>query len=247
MEDYLISARKEGFRNYRALLYDVAFKEWRDSYEFMYLYNELFKNSKKAMFKAFVRFAPKKKLVKDYVLSPKELFENTDYEYRSDIGYYKENRRINEHFEDFAEGVSDEMFSREGGDNYRYELLVEKKEKYIAVVYSIEEQWSEYILPKKYRLVTYDLKGNKISELEVAKRGSLKKCKGFVMHPNHSLTVTDYVVRWKKGAKDNVGGEEEYLLYKDLKESEVVKTTAYQITTTGRIVEKEGVALVDMR
>lgn len=246
MEDYLISARKEGFRNYRALLYDAAFKEWRTGYDFMYLYNDLFKNNKKAMFKAFVTFAPKKKLVNDYVVSPEELFENTNHQYRSETGYYEGIHRINEHFEDFAEGVSDEMFSREGGDNYRYELL-EKKEQYVAVVYSIEEQWSEYILPKKYRLVTYDLEGNKISELDIAKRGSLKKCKGFTMHTDYSLTVTDYEIVWKKGAKDNLGDTEQYLSYKDLKKSKATKTKNYQITTTGRIVEKEGVALVGMR
>jgi tetratricopeptide (TPR) repeat protein len=247
MEDYLISARKEGFRNYRALLYDAAFKDWRAGYDFMYLYNNLFKNNRKAMFKAFVTFAPKKKLVKDYVLNPKELFENTNYGHRSDIGYYKEGLAINGHFEDFAEGVSDGMFSRDGGDNYRYEFLLESKEQYFAVIYSIEEQWSEYILPKKYRLVTYDLKGNKISELDVAKRGSLKNCKAFVLHPDHSLTVTDYTIEWKKGAKSNLGGAEEYLYYKDLKDSKATVTKNYQITTKGRIVDKEGVALMGMR
>jgi hypothetical protein len=247
MEDYLISARKEGFRNYRALLYDVAFKSWRSDYDFMYLYNDLFGKNQKAMFKAFVTFAPKKRLVKDYVLSPKELFENTSYDYRSDNGFYDKNPAISGHFEAFAEGVSDDMFSRSGGDNYRYEMLLEKKEHYFAVVYSIEEQWSEYLLPKKYRLVTYDLKGNKISELDIAKRGSLKKCKGFVFHPDNSLTVTDYEIKWKKGAKDNVEDSEEHLYYKDLKESKATTNKSYQITVTGRIVETEGVAFLGMR
>ncbi|MBL4649543.1 MAG: hypothetical protein JKY03_07410 [Aureispira sp.] len=199
------------------------------------------------MFKAFVTFAPKKKLLNDYVLSPKALFENTNYDYRSETGYYEKGRIINGHFEAFAEGVSDDMFSREGGDNYRYEMLLEKKGHYFAVIYSIEEQWSEYILPKKYRLVTYDLKGNKISELDIAKRGSLKTCKGFVLHKDYSLTVTDYDVEWEKGAKNNLGKEEKYLSYKDLKESKATRTKTYQITTTGRIVEKEGVAFVGLR
>lgn len=246
MEDYLISARKEGFRNYRALLYDSAFKNWREEYNFMYLYNDLFGTNQKAMFKAFVTFAPKKRLVQDYIMSPKELYENTNYEYRSKMGYYENRPAISGFFENFVEGVSDDMFSREGGDNYRYEMMLEEA-AYFAVVYSVEEQWSEYILPKKYRLVTYDLKGNKISELDIAKRGSLKTCKGFVLHPNHSLVVTDYEVEWKKGAKKHLGNAEHYLNYKNLKESKAVATKTYQITTTGRIVETEGMASVEMR
>lgn len=247
MEDCLIHARKEGFRNYRALLYDAAFKNWRSEYDFMYLYHDLFGKNQKAMFKAFVTFAPKKNLVNDYVLSPEELFENTNYDYRDAMGYYDNGRAISGHFEAFATGVSDDMFSREGGDNYRYEMLLEKKAQYVAVIYSIEEQWSEYILPKKYRLVTYDFKGNKISELDIAKRGSLKRCKGFVLHPDHSLIVTDYAIEWKKGAKEALGDSENYFCYKDLKQSNVTTSKEYQITATGRIVETEGVAFLGMR
>jgi len=243
MEDCLISARKEGFRNYRALLYDVAFKNWRTTYDFMYLYNNLFGKNKKAMFKAFVAFAPKKTLVGSYVLSPEVLFENTNYDYRLKMDYYENRPTIYGHFEAFAEGVSDDMFSREGGDNYQYELLLEKEEHYFVVIYSIEEQWSEYILPKKFWLITYDLKGNKISELEVAKRGSLKRCKGFVLDTNQRLTITDYEIAWKKGAKENLGNSDHHLNYEDLKESKVVETKGYQITAEGRIVETEEIAL----
>lgn len=247
MEDYLISAHKVGFKNYDALLSDVAFENWRAEYDFMYLYEELFGKDKKAMFKAFVTFAPKKEFTKSYTLSPTELFENTDYNYREKTGYFAQNPSISAHFEYFVQGVSDDMFSREGGDNYRYELLLEEKGEYVAVIYSVEQQWSEYILPKTYHLVTYDLNGNKISELELAKRGSLTKCKGFVLHPDHSLVVTDYEVTWKKGAKENLGNSEHYLRAKNLKNSEVTMAKSYQITNTGRIAETEDVAFLGMR
>lgn len=245
VEDNLRSAREEGFRNYRALLYDAAFKDWRADYDFMYLYSDLFKNNKKAMFKAFVTLAPKERLMKDYVISLEDLLENTNYEHRKKTNYYQKRPIINVHFEDFVEGVSDEMFSREGGDNYRYELLLEQEE-YFAVVYSVEQQWSEYILPKTYHLVTYDLKGNKISELELARRGSLKTCKGFVLHPDYSLVVNKYQVEWKADAKDNSSETEEYLNYKDIKTNKLISTQGYQITNAGRIVEVEVVALIGM-
>lgn len=247
MEDYLILAKKAGFDNYEALLSDVAFENWRAEYDFMYLYKDLFGQNKKAMFTAFVKFAPKKELTEDYVLSPKELLENTNYDYREKNGYFEQSAFISGHFGDFVAGVSDDMFSREGGDSYRYELFMEEKGQYVAIVYSVEQQWSESILPKKYHLITYDLDGNKISELELANRSSLKTCKGFVLSPNHSLAVTTYQLEWKKGAKEKLNDSERYLNYKDLKTSTITGTKTYQITTTGRIVETEGVAFLGER
>lgn len=244
MADYLISARKAGFEHYNALLSDVAFKNWRAEYDFMYLYKELFGKDKKAMFKAFVALAPQKDLSIEYVLSPVELLENTNYNYREQNGYYEQNTSINSHFEAFVTGVSDDMFSREGGDNYRYELLLEAKEQYVAVIYSVEQPWSAFILPKKYHLVTYDLDGNKISELELAERGSLKTCKGFVLYPNQGLVVTTYQLEWKKGAKERLSSSEQYLNYKNLKSSTAILAQAYQITETGRIVEMEDLLVV---
>lgn len=245
MGDYLIKAREKGFRNYRALLYGSAFAEWRKDYDFMYLYHELFGNNQKAMFKAFVAFGPKKNLTESYVMSPIELFENTAYEYRKRIGYYKDRSFIDGYFDDFIEGASDGMFSREGGDNYAYEMMLTSNKNYLAVVYSKEEKWSEYILPKEYRLITYDWKGNKISELKIAKRGSLKKCKGFVLHPDNTLEVMDYAVTWKKSAKDNIGKNEEnkYLDYNDLAKVNVKEHHTYRIGAMGKIVKAEGVLL----
>lgn len=243
MEDYLMRAVEHGFRNYRALLYGEAFKEFRTEYEFMYLYQELFGDKQKAMFKAFVTFAPKKNLIEPYVLNPVTLFENTDYDHRDEVDYYKKHPRISGYFEGFVEGVSDGMFSRGGGDNYRYEMLLANNKNYTAVIYSKEEEWAEYLLPKEYRLITYDKTGNKISELEIAKRGSMKTCKGVVFHPDHTLEVTNYKIAWKKGVKSKVEKDDKHLMHEHLDFAKAEVTKTYKINSTGRISETEGVLL----
>jgi hypothetical protein len=238
-EDYLIKARENGFRNYRALLYDAAFVRFRSDYEFMYLYDKLFGDKKKAMFKAFVTLGPKKKLTKDYIISPVALFENTEYNHRKKVNYYEKHPSIDAHFGAFAEGIGEGRFSRGGGDHYRYELVLDNSEKYVAVIYSEEEEWVDYILPKKYQLVTYDKEGNKISELEIAKRGSLSKCKGVVFQPNNTIKVTNYKVAWVPGAKTKSIDSEINMTYKDLKSVKSEDTKTYRINDDGRILEVE--------
>jgi len=242
-EDYLMKARELGFRNYRALLYDPAFVELRNDYDFMYIYDEMFGNKKKAMFKAFVTLAPRTTLRKDYVVDPRSLFENTDYDYRKEHDYYEKHPLINGYFEDFVEGVADGMFSRDGGDNFRYEKVLTKNEQYVAVIYSREEEWSEYLLPKEYVLITYNKEGEKISELPIAKRGSMKKCKGFVFHPDNSLEVMDYNIKWKKGRKTQAEEADRHLKYDDLQLAEVGTTKGYKINAIGRIVEVDNIML----
>ena len=195
------------------------------------------------MFEAFIAFAPKKKLTGDYDLSPVNLFEDIEARRETYPVYDEQHPLIYNYFDAFAEEADYNSFSRGGHDNCRYEMCLTGTEHYFAVIYSVEEQWSEYILPKKYFLVTYDLKGNKISKLEIATRGSLKTCKGFILHPDKSLVVTDYKVKWKMGAKKSWENHN-FMNYKQLKKTIVKSTQTYQITDSGRLVEMEDLLVV---
>lgn len=243
IEDYLLKARKLGFRNYRALLYDPAFANLRDDYDFMYIYKEIFGEKQKAMFKALVTLAPRTTLRKDYVMGPRLLFENTSYEYRKEQDFYKKHPIINGYFEEFIEGVADGMFSRGGGDNFRYEKVLTNNENYVAIIYSREEEWTEQLLPKEYMLITFDREGNKLSELSIAKRGSMKKCKGFVLHPDNSLEVTNFAIKWKKGRQAQAEEADRHLKYDDLQLAEAGTTQSYKINAIGRIVEVDNIML----
>ena len=126
---------------------------------------------------------------------------------------------------------------------YRFEMMLANNNNYVALIYSKEETWSEYILPKKYCLITFDRVGNKISELEIAKRGSLTKCKGFVLHPDKTLEVTNYKIDWKDGTKSRTEADQTFLIHNDLKIAEATDTKTYTITENGRIVESDGILL----
>lgn len=227
---YLKRAIDRGFKDYKAILYSKDFKRYREENYFLYSYCEQFKNNQAALFEAFIAYAPQQNLTEAYDLSPVNLFE--------DIGARRtKNARIYTGFNRFAEGAKENSFGRFTSGNCRYELCLTAK-NYRVVIYSIEEQWSDYILSKKYYLLTYDLEGNKISELEIAKRGSLKTCKGFVLHPDNSLVVTKYAIKWKMGAKSSLKMNG-FLNYKHLKKAIVKSTQAYQITNSGRLLEME--------
>jgi tetratricopeptide (TPR) repeat protein len=239
VEESLERAVYYGFNDYQALLEDEAFEYYRGLNEFIKMYCNLFENNQAALFEGFIAFAPKTNLTEAYDLSPVNLFENIN---ARNARHNMQHLLIYTDFNLFAEGAEGNSFSRFVNGNCRYEMCWTEK-KYRAIIYSIEEQWSEYTLPKKYFLVTYDLKGNKISELEVAKRGSLKTCKGFSLQPDKSLVVTNYKVKWKIGTKKALGNNG-FLNYKHLKKTIVKSTQAYQITDSGRLVEIEDLLVV---
>lgn len=239
MQDYLTSARELGFRNYRALLYDKAFEDWKINHNFMYRYHELFGNNKKAMFKALVHLGPKKKLTKNYVVNASQLFESPEHKYRERTGYYQKFPTISPYFDDFIEGVSESMFSRGGGDNYRYEMVLAGNNNYVAIVYSREGNWDKHLSPKTYYVATYDKKGNAIATLEIAKKGSLKTCKGFVLHPNNTIEVSTYKIKWK----DEIDEKEDYWVYKDLKLVKEQEKLTYSINDEGKILEQKELLL----
>ncbi|BDS11670.1 hypothetical protein [Aureispira anguillae] len=243
MEDCLKQAKALGFEDYKVLLYDEAFEGWRKKYDFVDGFGELFGKGQEMMFNVFIALGNQKNLIKDYTVGPMELFENTEYAHRERVGYYKNRPVIRTHFENFVEGLNEDRFSREGGDDYRYEMVLANNKNYVAVIYSKEEVWSEYILPKEYQLVTYDRKGNKVAALEIAKRGALKRGKGFVLHPDHTFEITNYKLKWKNSAKERCDQEGTYLKYEDLKMAEAEERTTYKISATGQIIPTEGVLL----
>lgn len=226
-------------KNYKGLLYDDAFENYRKWDRFFYSYKNLFKGNKRAMFEGFIAFAPKKNLTEAYELNPKILFEDIGARRANYLDYNKQHPVIYNYFKAFASEADYNSFSRGGHDNCRYEMCLAKTENYFAVIYSVEKSWSEYILPKKYYLVTYTLSGNKISKLEIANRGSFKTCKGFVLYPDKSLVVTDYKVKWKMGAK-KTWENKNFMNYKQLKKTPVISSKTYQIIDKGRLVDTDG-------
>ncbi|MCH2022851.1 MAG: hypothetical protein MK207_10275 [Saprospiraceae bacterium] len=241
MEDYLIKAKEKGFKNYRALLYDKAFNKWNNEYDFMYLYQKLFGSNKKAMFNAFIILAPQNKFNKAFIVNPMSLFENTCNRKKNE--FYKTKPLVNGYFSDFIEGVDSNIFSRSGGDDYRYEMILTDQRNYVALIYSIEQSCPGYILPKKYRLITFDKAGNKISELEIANGESLNKCKGFVFYPDNSFEVTNYNIKWKKNSISIHESNHGFLMHDDLKKAVANGTKKYFISENGRIRESEFILL----
>jgi tetratricopeptide (TPR) repeat protein len=243
IEDYLKRAISEGFKDYNYLLYHKDFEGYRGWNDFLSSYERIFRENKTAMFEAFIVFAPKKNLTEVYDLSPVNLFENVN---ARNSAYYNEHARIYTCFSVFAKGAEENSFGRRQSGNCRYEMCLAGTKNYRAIIYSVEEQWSEYILPKKYYLVTYDLKGNKISELELAARGSLKTCKGFTLRPDKSLVVSKYAVKWKLGSKYSLK-KNGFLNHEHIKKTILKSTQAYQITDSGRLVEMEDLLVLNDR
>lgn len=244
--DCLEKLAYSGKKDYKGLLYDPAFEDFRKWNRFSYYYKNIFGSNKKAMFEAFIAFAPKKNLTENFDLSPVHLFEDIEARRTAYPEHHNKHPAIYNYYDAFAEEADYNSFSRGGHDDCRYEMCLLGTKNYFAVIYSVEESWSEYILPKKYYLVTYDLQGNKISKLEIANRGSLKTCKGFVLHPDKTLVVTDYKVKWKAGAK-KVWEKHDFMNYKQLKKTIAKSTQSYQITETGRLVEKMDLLVLDKK
>ena len=237
VEDYLKKARQHGFRNYRALLYDKAFSKLRKTQELVYIYTDLFGSNQKAMFKLFCYVAPRSKEI-DFSIDTALLFNSNNQAVRDNQIHQRSKPTIPFQFSAFIEGVDEAAFSRSGGDDFRFEY-VRKATDYVAVLYSRTSSWSEYILPKQYRLITFDREGNKISELLLAKRGSLSTAKGFEIRNDESIDVIDYQLEWKKDVAELAFKEGRFMNLQDLKNCQVFQKTSYSINRKGRIEIQE--------
>ncbi|WMX12558.1 tetratricopeptide repeat protein [Aureispira sp. CCB-E] len=235
---YSLLKQTKELKNYEFLLQDTAFQAYRKWERFWNSYDQLFKGNKLAMFEAFKYSAPEAHTVGTYDLGPTNLFEAVNAKYDDYQLYEKEHPIVYGYFDAFVKEARYRAFSRSGRNLCRFEMCM-AQENYFLVVYSVEESWSEYILPKKYYLVTYNKQGDKISELEVAKRGSLKTCKAFVLNADNSFVVTNYAIKWKKGAKQQWRNKNFYN-QTHLKKTIAKSSQAYEITISGRVIEAGG-------
>ena len=197
----------------------------------------MFGNNQKAMFKLFCYVAPRSKEI-DFSIDTALLFNSNNQAVRDNPIHQRSKPTIPFQFSAFIEGVDEAAFSRSGGDDFRFEY-VRKATDYVAVLYSRTSSWSEYILPKQYRLITFDREGNKISELLLAKRGSLSTAKGFEIRNDDIIDVIDYQLEWKKDVAELAFKEGRFLNLQDLKNCQVFQKTSYSINRKGRIEIQE--------
>jgi hypothetical protein len=174
MEDYLHKASRHGFRNYRALLNDSAFATLRKTDELLYIYANLFENNQKAMFKLFCRIAPKSNAKENLLVDTAVLFNTSDGSCGNQGSKPTKKSIIPFQFSAFIEGLDEEIYSRRAGDDFRFEQVI-RDSNYIAILYSRTDTKTTAIVSKQYRLISFDLQGNKISELLLGKKRELNK------------------------------------------------------------------------
>ncbi|MCP4441271.1 MAG: hypothetical protein GY810_20390 [Aureispira sp.] len=232
--DYFEKARENGFRNYRKFLYAPKFVEMQkeNDWSFVEIFQELFGDNKKAMFKAFVLLGPEKTDKLSYDLDAKTLFSSYNKEAREN------HPRINGYFDDFADGVGEGMFSRGGGNRFRYEMVAQHTKNYITVIYSEEVPWADDLRPRSYHLVTFSPEGEKIDEMKIAERRKLNRCKTVKIEQDQTIAITEQKVRWKEGWKD-----EGDLDYDNVKYTKAISTDYYMISENGKIVETDPISI----
>lgn len=234
--DYFEKAKEQHFRNYRKLLYSPSFValQKNNAWEFMEIYRKLFGENKKAMFKAFLLFGPKKVDNIAFELTTKELFSSHSTRLEE-----LKHPRIHGYFGDFAEGAGEGMFSRSGGNDFRYEMVAQHTKSFITIIYSNEAPWADYLTPRSYHLITFDLEGNKIDELKIAERKKMNRCKTVKVQEDQTIAITEHKVRWKDGWKDADGD----LDFDRIKYTKEMATTHYRVAVNGKIVKADPISI----
>jgi hypothetical protein len=102
-------------------------------------------------------------------------------------------------------------------------------------LYSRTDTKTTAIVSKQYRLISFDLQGNKISELLLGKKGSLTNAKGFFIGQDKRIDVYDYHLDWKSNTANLARQSGQYLTTRDLKKAIIYQITSYQINAMGRI------------
>jgi tetratricopeptide (TPR) repeat protein len=113
---------------------------------------------------------------------------------------------INYDFERFIAEMRDDKFSRDVGKSFMYYALVKESDKYVAVIYAIQDEMyseSENKLPLTFRLSTFTHEGKLIDKMEIGGRslmdGPLKTC---ILQKDGSFELVSYATMFKKDPEE---------------------------------------------
>lgn len=161
--DLMARSVEQGFSDYNRLLEDPRMEPWRQERNFWNTYSELFMDNGAALAKGLWSFFPSSGK-NSFVLNIKDLYKEVKTKDAPTIPY---------NFDQIIAGAGDALFSRGGGDNFFPEMAYRHTKNYYALIYCVELPWTDdEILPRTYRMVTYDHQGKVISDVELAHRNA---------------------------------------------------------------------------
>lgn len=216
---YLATAYKYGFRDYQALLSDPNLEVFRQQYDFLPTYADLFSQNQKAMFEAYLGEFPKWKFAEAYQVQAEDLY----------VQIYSK-KKLNGVFNDFAPGVASAMFGRRTTEYFHVEEELAHTKNYKTIIYSNTDTWTN---DQSYLLVTYTPNGELIDKLTIA-QSNFRTCTTAKIEKGLKIELNEYNVVWKNDIRQK--SDKEYLAKDDIKQLITKSSQQYTIDDLGKII-----------